>query len=82
VKVERKAFIVAGFAAFLLALCVATFFLTQWAIHSRDTVAAFFSAGALMMAVYMFVWWMDLWIKQIKRRRARSDSQDGPWGRQ
>jgi len=81
VKIDRKTLIVAGFAAFLFAFCVATFFLTEWAIKSRNPVAGFFSAAALMMAVYMFVWWMDLWIKQIRRGQTKLNSQDGPWER-
>jgi len=56
VRVERKTLIVAGFAAFLLAFCIATVFITQFAIEQRDVVAGFFAGAALMIGVYMLVW--------------------------
>jgi len=74
---SRKTLIVAAMAAFLLAMSLATVVLTEIAIREHDTVAIAFAGLAMALWIYALVWWVNLWIDQIRRRGRPRDRREG-----
>jgi hypothetical protein len=71
---SRKTLVVAGMAAFFFAMSLATVALTEIALREHDNVAIVFAGLAMALWIYALVWWVNLWIDEI-RRRMRSQNR-------